>query len=336
MSHRGRSRKSGPRTASGQPSRARSGPETGGNAHTLAHRLDLTDPVASRKVRAAQLQLDRFPAGYPRTPQEAAHQRECLDTVHIDGAAGKNPNLSHPLGLAYERGLITEAEFKSGDLYARLYRNIWAGHRRDITAAVTTGELNILLETGRRLGSPAPPSSFFRKLVASDATPSSDLDPEEYQKRRERIADRLGQARSALLRMGITHGHPLSSILRAETVITDATMPGFLGPHGARSATDQADQAAFCDALKVLSEIFGYDKAERRHPAPSASAAEPAEAVQPLGVADVLAAAERRSVRRGKGLDVVFSPDRDGRDAGDVVDQSVDNFMRRSKLPPAA
>jgi len=337
MARRGRSRKDRPRTPTGQPSRAgRSATDTAINALLLAHRLDPIDAEAADKIRDAQLQLDRLPAGYPRTPQEAARQRECMDTVHTSGAAAKNPNLSFPLGIAFERGLIGEPEFKAGELFARLHSAVWRKIHRDIETALGPDDFNLLLETGR-VGSPVPPSSFFRKLVAGDPSPVSDLDPEEYQRRRERIADRLGQARSALLRMGLTHGHPLGSILRTEKILTEDFMPGFLGPHGARTATDQVDQATFCDALKALAELFGYDKSERRHApplAPPGPAAEPAEQTQHVSAADVLAAAERRSERRGKGLDVVFSPDIDGRTDTGTVNQSVDKFVRRTKLPP--
>jgi len=361
MAHRGRSRKAGPRTASGQQSRAgRSAADTAINALLLAHRLDPIDAESADKIRRAQLELDRFPAGYPRTPQEAARQRECIDIVHTLGTAGKNPNLSFPLGITYERGIITKIEFDAGVEYARLYRVVWGKLRADIEAALDrldtdagldpSESLKTLLSTGK-ITAPPLPASCFRQLIPGDPSQTFEVDPAEYQKNRERAGERLGKASLALkqtrlpalpgladfglgVSFGALSGAPadFGCLQIVEDVVIYGGAPSWLTPREAYTPPDLRDRAAFQAGLRALAEHLGYDKRERRQAGPPA----PAEPPQHLAAADVLAAAERRSVRRGKGLDVVFSPDRDGRDESDVVDQSVNNLMRRSKLPPAA
>jgi len=106
-----------------------------------------------------------------------------------------------------------------------------------------------LLEVGR-VNAPAPPASHFRQLVAGTPSPIGESDPEQYLRRRLRLADRYAAARAVLMAS-------LISLHVVEAVTIEGRMLGFLEAGTLRTANTLRDEQAFVAGLKALAEHFG-------------------------------------------------------------------------------
>jgi hypothetical protein len=113
------------------------------------------------------------------------------------------------------------------------------------------------------VNAPAPPASHFRELVAGNpAPPGSSDDPEEYERRRLRLADRHGAARTVLMQTS------LLALNIVEMVAIDRFMPGFLRAGHTPSVALAQDLAAFIERLRALADLFetvGRRKRRRDH-----------------------------------------------------------------------
>jgi hypothetical protein len=251
MARRGRRKHSVAREPNGRASRRR---EDFGSPFLAIQRVASVDPqTAQTALRCLTV---------PGTDREAPPLLATLSRA-------RNPNLSdcNPLGLAFERGLLSWSDgdrnsdgsesLRAGIRYGQLHAVVWRGLRGDLAACPTLSvdDLRELLVTGS-VDPPAPPSSFFRKLVAADRASPPRPDADEYQKLRERAGDRLGQARSILLKQSMTHG--MGVVLRIEKILTLDEMPAWLKAGHRYTAADQHEAHALRDVLKELAGHFGY------------------------------------------------------------------------------
>jgi hypothetical protein len=252
MARRGRRRHSVAREPNGRASRSGRRREDTGSIYLAIHRVAAVDP------QTAQATLRDLTV--PRTDREASNLVATL-------ALARNPNLSFPLGIAFERGILAWTEgsrssdgsesLRAGIRYGQLHNVVWRGLRGDLLSCPTLSlaDLHELVATGS-IDAPERPGSFFRKLVAADRSSPPTLDSDEYQKLRERAGDRYGQARSVLLRQSMEHG--LGEVLRIEKLLTIDEMPDWLTPARSHTAGDQRAAAALRDVLKALAGHFGY------------------------------------------------------------------------------
>jgi hypothetical protein len=253
MGRRGRSRKAGRRTPSGQLSRADHFQAEPLNPYAISQRLRLIDPPIFKQIQL----IARVP--------EKARTREEHDILLVNASRARNPNLGYPVGIAFERGLFRFTDpsgethdgrelLQAADIYAGLHRQVWGRLTDDIEAALDDrygpGAFDLLLEVGR-VNAPAPPATHFRQLVAGTAAPVGDPDPEEYQRKRLRLADRYGAARALLNKTG------LRVLLVVENVVIEGITPAFLRPGHTPTAGSVQDREAFVAGLKALAEHFG-------------------------------------------------------------------------------
>jgi hypothetical protein len=223
------------------------------------------------------------------------------ESMKIISAAANKPNLSFPLGIARECGFISRGEFEAGKHYASLYRAVWGRLRDDIEQALGPENFNLLLSIGR-VASPPPPASHFRPLVAGNPLERKVESEEEYQKRRETAGHRLGQA-CAILKCDFWVHAVVDGV-----VILGNSQP-FLCSRRIETADDTMRVKALKTGLAALAKHFGFDKLDEsdRSDETSSSAAK---AHQTNG----------RAHAPGRGLEILFNPQRDGRPADrDVV-----------------
>ena len=178
-------------------------------------------------------------------------------------------------GVALERGLFkdcgnTSNASKDGrelhdaaDIYAGLHRQVWGRLDDDIESAITRRwghrAFELLLEVGD-VKAPAAPASHFRQLVAGTASPPGESDPGKYLLKRQRLADRYGEAREQLTRTSLT------ALLIVENVVIEGMKPCFLcAPGTPLTARSIELQEAFVAGLKALADHFGlFDHRETR------------------------------------------------------------------------
>ena len=252
MGRRGRFRKTGRRTPTGRISQANA--ESEHNPYLTAQRLRvLFGPEAAER----HLAIVRRPP--------AARSKEEQAIVVADKVRAHNPNLGYPPGIAYEKGLFRSTDssgqvrdgrelLQAADIYVTLHRTVWGKLTQDIEADITrrwgSRAFELLLEVGR-VNAPAPPASHFRQLVAGTPAPVSDPDPEQYLRRRLRVADRYGAARACLMQVGLLALHIV------EDVAIEGRTLGFLQAGTTRTATTVRDEQAFISGLKALADHFG-------------------------------------------------------------------------------
>jgi hypothetical protein len=275
MARRGRSRKAGRREPNGRKSRA--GAAESVNWHQYIQRLAAVDPIISSQTLCIV------------SRREGDWSREEHEQVALTLKRAKNPNLSYPVGIAFELGLFrfTNAQgshdgrelMRAADIYAGLHRQVWGHLTDDIERALadnygpaangSAGGIDLLLEVGR-VGAPAPPASFFRQLVAGTATPPGEADPEEYQRKRLRLADRYSAARAVLMR-------DLLGLNIVEAVVVEGARPSFLQAGHPLTGRGLVDRDAFVAGLKALAEHFGlFDHRSDRRTGPTDRAADQA------------------------------------------------------------
>jgi len=250
MGRRGRFRKTGRRTPSGQLSRA--GHETEQNPFLAYQRLKVLDPDLAEQF----LGVCCRPAASRSTEEQAI--------VVAGTLRAHNPNLGYPPGIAFERGLFRFTDsagqtqdgrelLQAADIYVGLHRAVWGKLTKDIEADITRRwgprAFELLLEVGR-VNAPAPPASHFRQLVAGTPSPIGESDPEQYLRRRLRLADRYAAARAVLMAS-------LISLHVVEAVTIEGRMLGFLEAGTLRTANTLRDEQAFVAGLKALAEHFG-------------------------------------------------------------------------------
>jgi hypothetical protein len=263
MARRGRSRKAGRREPNGRKSRA--GAAEPVNWHQYIQRLAAVDPIISSQTLCI---VGR---------REDDWSREEHEQVDLTVQRAKNPNLSYPVGIAFELGLFRFSNgqgshdgrelMQAADLYAGLHRQVWGRLTDDIEHALADnygpangsgGGIDLLLEVGR-VKAPAPPASFFRQLVAGTPTPPGETDPEEYRRRRLRLADRYSAARAVLQR-------DLLGLNIVEAVVIEGRMLSFLQAGRTLTARGLEDRDALVTGLKALAEHFDLfdDRRDRR------------------------------------------------------------------------
>lgn len=243
-----------------------------GSLYLQAQRLtSLEKPAASKAARALhpvwrELELS---SSRRRSTQSDERSQALLATL---APMRNRTNLSFPMGIAFERGLLAWDDLgangahhdgldslNAGIRYAQIHSVVWRGLRKDVASTPTLSSDDIKeLLLSLNSGMPAPPSSFFSKLVARNpVSPESEADdPEEYHKLRWRAGNRLGAARAVLLAQSAEF--LMGPVLRVEKVITLDEMPDFLKPGRERTAADQREAAALRGVLKALAEHFGY------------------------------------------------------------------------------
>jgi hypothetical protein len=246
MGRRGRFRKTGRRTPSGRLSQA--GHETEQNPYQTYQRLRVLDPVVA----------ENFLRIVCRPPTARSKEEQAI--VVLGTGQAHNQNLGYPTGIAFERGLFRFTDssgqhdgrelVQAADIYARLYRQVWGKLNKDIEAALGPDDVELLLEVGR-VTAPAPPASHFRVFVAGTAAAVDDPDPEQYLRRRLKLADRYAAARACLMQLS------LASLLIIENVVIEGITPAFLRAGEARSASSERDAQAFVCGLRALAEHFG-------------------------------------------------------------------------------
>jgi hypothetical protein len=259
------------------------------NLHVLRHKLELIDQTTSDRLLSISCQ------------PETAWSREEQDIVLASTSRVRaTPTLGNLPGLAFELGLFrfTDASGhrhdgrelqQAADIYAGMHRQVWGKLSADIEASLTerygSEAFVLLLEVGR-VTSPPPPASHFRALVAGTPAAAGEFgeaDPEEYLRRRLRLADRFAAARADLAK-----AHRRAPAI-VENIVVWGILPNFLDPEQTQAhgpvALSRAldDQAVFVAGLKALAEHFGlFDhrhEARRRAPpqgteAPAGAAAE--------------------------------------------------------------
>lgn len=268
MAHRGRSRgkprKAGQRTPSGQFSRAdRLIADI--NPYRDRHRIETVDAALSSQM----LLICCRPAD--------AWSREERDIMLSSASTARDPDLAYLPGIALKRGLFQflDAEGRShdgrelrqaADIYAGLHRQVWGRLTDDIEQALNSyygpGAFELLLEVGR-VNAPAPPATHFRQLVSGTpaGTSQAELVPEEYERRRLRLADRYGQARAELAK-----ARP-RAVAIVENVVIWAIEPDFMRLGATPTARSQDDQQIFVAGLKRLAEHFGlFDPRAKTRP----------------------------------------------------------------------
>jgi len=253
MGRRGRFRKAGRRAPSGRLSQAGHEPEH--NPYQAYQRLRMLDPEMAEQF----LKIVCRPA--------AARSKEEQAIVVVSTNRAHNPNLGYLPGLAFERGLFRNSAdgsdgrelLQAADIYARLYRQVWGRLSADIEKALGPDDVELLLEVGR-ITAPAPPASHFRVFVAGTPAAADDPDPEQYLRRRLKLADRHAAARACLMQFG------LASLLIVETVVIEGITPSFLRPGEARNtAIARRDQQHFVGGLRALAEHFGlFERGKER------------------------------------------------------------------------
>ena len=257
MAHRGRKRNTGSRGTNGRLSRAGRSTDDAPNYYLAAQRIESLDPVLAAECRQH--------ACIP----EQHRTRKGQDILLATTARAKPPNLSFPVGRAFEAGLLSLGPDSDGrellqaaDVYASLHRVVWGPLPKDIEADITRryghDAWRMLLEVGR-VAAPAPPASNFRKLVGQTPTPNDgQSDPEEYLQRRLRHADRYAAARAALQREG------LDSLAIVENHVLDGFTPQFMRPGVPHTARSISDHSALVRGLTALANIFGlFDRRSR-------------------------------------------------------------------------
>jgi hypothetical protein len=284
----GRPRHKAPREPNGRSLRSLVDP---GSLYLHAHRLIALEQTS---VSSFEAQRDLHPIWRELStlPLKSGERSDAvLATLRL---MRSRTNLSYPMGIAFERGLLGWDEpgddgaaiglrqdeqeevrkavraqrathsLRAGIRYAQLHAVVWRGLRKDVasTPTLSAADLKELLASINS-GMPAPPSSFFSKLVARNpVSPEAGTDdPEEYQKLRMRAGGRLDAARSLLLARAMELG--MGPVLRIEKVITLDEMPEFLKPGRVRTAADLRDEEALRGALKALAEHFGYSGTRR-------------------------------------------------------------------------
>src|SRR6516225_12191925 len=256
MGRRGRFRKTGRRTPSGRLSQAAH--EAEHNPYLAYQRLRMLDPEMAEQF----LKIVCRPA--------AARSKEEQAIVVVSTNRAHNPNLGYLPGLAFERGLFRNTDgagevhdgrelLQAADIYARLHRQVWGKLSADIEKALGPDDVELLLEVGR-VTAPAPPVSHFRVFVAGTPAAADDPDPEQYLRRRLKLADRHAAARACLMQFG------LASLLIVETVVIEGITPSFLRPGEARNtAIARRDQQNFVGGLRALAEHFGlFERGKER------------------------------------------------------------------------
>jgi hypothetical protein len=268
MARRGRSRKAGRRTPNGRISRAAIPGALGepANLYQYIQRLVPLDPIISSQTLCIVCR------------REDDWSREEHEQVALTVKRAKNPNLSYPAGIAFELGLFRFSDAQGGshdgrellqaaDRYAGLHRQVWGHLTDDIERALAdnygaaingSAGIDLLLEVGR-VGTPAPPASFFRQLVAGTPAPPGETDPEEYRRKRLRLADRYGEARAVLMR-------DLLGLNVVEAVVIEGRMPSFLRAGQTLTARGLEDRDALVAGLKALAKHFGLfdDRTDRQ------------------------------------------------------------------------
>jgi len=160
-----------------------------------------------------------------------------------------------------------------------------------------------------RVSAPPPPVSHFRSLVASEPSQYEPLSPEDYQERREAVGHRYAKAHLVLKADFWVHAV-------VDGVVILGNTSAFLR-NGGRilTADDQMRRAALQKGLGWLSQHFGYDKADRHrdNPHPGSTAAPQATSY-----------GTRRAGRR---LDILFSPERDGRPSDAAVSDATGRLL---------
>jgi len=253
MGRRGRFRKTGRRTPSGRLSQA--GHEAEHNPYLAYQRLRVLDPDVAEQF----LKIVCRPA--------AARSKEEQAIVVVSTNRAHNPNLGYLPGLAFERGLFRNTDgagevhdgrelLQAADIYARLHRQVWGKLSADIEKALGPDDVELLLEVGR-VTAPAPPVSHFRVFVAGTPAAADDPDPEEYLRRRLKLADRHAAARACLMEVG------LAALLIVENVVVEGITPIFLRSGALRTAKSQRDEQNFVAGLRALAEHFGLFERER-------------------------------------------------------------------------
>lgn|SRR6516165_10357405 len=259
MGRRGRFRKTGRRTPSGQLSRA--GHETEHNPYLAYQRLKVLDPDLAEQF----LGVCCRPAASRSTEEQAI--------VVAGTLRAHNPNLGYPPGIAFERGLFRFTDsagqtqdgrelLQAADIYVGLHRAVWGKLTKDIEADITRRwgprAFELLLEVGR-VNAPAPPASHFRQLVAGTPAPLTDPDPDQYLRRRLRLADRYAAARTVLLQLSLLSLHVV------EAIAIEGRTLGFLKAGTPRTASSVRDEQAFVAGLKALADHFGLiERAKQR------------------------------------------------------------------------
>jgi len=253
MGRRGRFRKTGRRTPSGRLSQAAH--EAEHNPYLAYQRLRVLDPDVAEQY----LKIVCRPA--------AARSKEEQAIVVVSTNRAHNPNLGYLPGLAFERGLFRNTDgagevhdgrelLQAADIYARLHRQVWGKLSADIEKALGPDDVELLLEVGR-VTAPAPPVSHFRVFVAGTPAAADDPDPEEYLRRRLKLADRHAAARACLMEVG------LAALLIVENVVVEGITPIFLRSGALRTAKSQRDEQNFVAGLRALAEHFGLFERER-------------------------------------------------------------------------
>jgi len=257
MAHRGRKRHAGSRGTNDRLSRAGRSTDDAPNYYLAAQRIEPVDPRLAAECR----QHACIPEGN-RT-------RKGQDILLAATARAKPPNLSFPVGIAFEQGLLARNSDDDGrellqaaDIYAGLHRQVWGKLPADIEADITRrwgpDAWRMLLEVGR-VSAPAPPASNFRKLVGQTPLGSDGQgDPEEYLRRRLRYADRYAAAREALQRSG------LDALAIVENLVIDGVTPQFLRPGMVRTDRSVSDHGALVRGLTALANTFGLFDGRRR------------------------------------------------------------------------
>jgi len=258
MGRRGRFRKTGRRHPSGRLAQ----PALEHNPYLAFQRLLVVDPVLAEQYLPSACR----PA--------ASRSKEEQAIVVVGTQRAHNPNLGYPPGIAYERGLFrfTDAGgeihdgrelLQAADIYVGLHRTVWGQLTQDIEADLTRRygpqAFELLLEVGR-VNAPAPPASHFRQLVAGTPAPLGDPDPEQYVRRRLRLADRYAAARATLMRLNLLSLHIV------ESLAIEGLVPGFLKAARPRTASSSRDEQAFVAGLKALADHFGLFEQQRGRP----------------------------------------------------------------------
>ena len=136
MARRGRHGKSRPRHPSGQPVRL-DGATDYGTIYSAVQKLRLANSdIAERAFAAVQASHEMFRQHLPGERWSEGNldrQQQYAEMMHraVSGAK-KLVNVCFALGVAYERGWITEAEFNAGEELALLHRLVWGRLRGDI------------------------------------------------------------------------------------------------------------------------------------------------------------------------------------------------------------
>lgn len=306
MARRGRHGKTRPRHPSGQPVRL-DGATDYGTIYSAVQKLRLANSdIAERAFAAAQASHEMFRQHLPGERWSEGNldrQQQYAEMMHraVSGAK-KLTNVCFALGVAYERGWITEAQFSAGEELALLHRLVWGRLRGDIKIGLAqygADAVGLLLQTGR-ISAPQPPASCFRSLVAGDVGDpgrGEDLSPEDYRRSRIGVGHRYDRA-CAVLR-----SDPQAAAVIVGVVIMDE-------PQNQR---DEGRKAALRRGLAALAIHFGYEK------------------VATGAVRGTVPAGGERKRIHPKGLDIVLGP-QDGRPPADQVLQSTRRM--KSRLSP--